>query len=109
MTELRNLFRFCDDSRGFWVPHAERLSCSADFQVCRVAGFQARPPDADLEIGGTAVLENCATPDRSADFQVCRVAGFQACGEGATARSADLEIGGTAGLETCATGRGGFL
>jgi hypothetical protein len=39
---------------------------SADFQVCRVAGFQTRTPflisrSADLEIGDTAGLETCAT------------------------------------------------
>jgi hypothetical protein len=38
----------------------------ADIQVCRVAGFEARSSDdvercADLEIGGTADLEVCAT------------------------------------------------
>ena len=43
-----------------------RLARSADFQVCCVAGFQARnagetPRFADLEIGGTAGLETCAT------------------------------------------------
>jgi len=48
------------------VRHAECRACSADFQVCRVAGFQARgdseiPRFADLEIGVTAGLETCAT------------------------------------------------
>jgi hypothetical protein len=42
-------------------------TCSADFQVCGVAGFQtgdAAPlrHAADLEIGDTAGLETCATP-----------------------------------------------
>jgi hypothetical protein len=39
---------------------------SADFQVCRIAGLQTRVllffvRAADLEIGGTAGLETCAT------------------------------------------------
>jgi hypothetical protein len=45
------------------------LKRSADFQVCRIAGFQTggshdieRP--ADLEIGDTAGLETCATKDQ---------------------------------------------
>ena len=36
----------------------------ADFQVCRVVGFQTRWPqvrEADLEVGDTAGLETCAT------------------------------------------------
>jgi hypothetical protein len=38
---------------------------SADFQVCSAAGFQTRWSQgcgADLEVGGTAGLETCATP-----------------------------------------------
>jgi len=51
-----------------------RQPCGADFQVCCIAGFQTRVPSAspmgsifsrpaDLEIGDTAGLETCATPD----------------------------------------------
>ena len=39
----------------------------ADFQVCRIAGFQTRWPQgshADLEVGDTAGLETCATQNR---------------------------------------------
>jgi hypothetical protein len=44
-----------------------RNASSADFQICRIAGFQTRGSHdagrpADLEIGGTAGLETCATP-----------------------------------------------
>jgi hypothetical protein len=44
-------------------------ACSADFQVCCIAGFQARwqsgkSSSADLEIGDTAGLETCATRRR---------------------------------------------
>src|SRR5262245_28777043 len=43
-----------------------RKQCSADFQVCCIAGFQTRSTHddacaADLEIGDTAGLETCAT------------------------------------------------
>jgi hypothetical protein len=37
------------------------IRCSANFQVCRLAGFPTRKQSADCEIGATAVLENCAT------------------------------------------------
>jgi hypothetical protein len=41
-------------------------NCSADFQVCCVAGFKTRRcftlrGSADLEVGDTAGLETCAT------------------------------------------------
>ena len=44
-------------------------ACSADFEVCCIAGFPARWPHrksrgADLEIGDTAGLETCATGRR---------------------------------------------
>ena len=75
----------------------DTIVCSADFQVCRAAGFPTCGRRADLEIGDTAVLENCAMIVCSADFQVCCAAGFSTCG-----RRADLEIGDTAVLENCA-------
>jgi hypothetical protein len=40
------------------------VQCSADFQVCRVAGFPTRwssSSGADLEVGDTAGWETCAT------------------------------------------------
>jgi hypothetical protein len=45
-----------------------RMLCSADFQVCCIAGFQTRAAfalddHADLEIGDTTGLETCATAD----------------------------------------------
>jgi hypothetical protein len=45
---------------------ASEMNRSADFQVCCIAGFQTRKPNArrpaaDLEIGDTAGLETCAT------------------------------------------------
>ena len=46
----------------------ELVERSADFQVCRIAGFQTRKPSAgraDLEVGDTAGLEACATPSSS--------------------------------------------
>jgi hypothetical protein len=54
--------RRCGRRSGF----VEAFSRGADFQVCRIAGFQACSGDdfarrADLEIGGTAGLETCAT------------------------------------------------
>ena len=55
-------------SVGGTVVHAAG-ACSADFQVCCIAGFPARWPHrksraADLEIGDTAGLETCATGRR---------------------------------------------
>jgi hypothetical protein len=52
---------------------AKPQSCgsSADFQVCRIADFQARGTfarHADLEIGDTAGLETCATTLRLCAF-----------------------------------------
>src|SRR5439155_25675104 len=48
---------------------ASRISSSADFQVCCIAGFQTRRlytvgRRADLEIGDTADLKTCATTRR---------------------------------------------
>jgi predicted aspartyl protease len=49
---------------------------SADFQVCRAAGFQTRWParcEADLEVGGIAGLETCATKDLALDVLLERL------------------------------------
>jgi len=48
------------------IARRSRNPSSADFQVCRVAGFQTRRlhdsgRSADLEVGDTAGLETCAT------------------------------------------------
>ena len=68
-------------------------SCSADFQVCCIPGFQTRNAAslrraADLEIGDTAGWETCATPNAFRNFPVRIPKGFhpkaQGCDEGAT-------------------------
>jgi hypothetical protein len=63
---------------------------SADFQVCRAAGFQTRWPyrrGADLEVGGTAGLETCATNDLPLGAQQIRIRRYNFGRGGKTNRS----------------------
>src|ERR1700733_9528358 len=57
-------FSLWQTGSGVWLAPVWR---SADFQVCRVAGFQTRWPHgrgADLEVGDTEGLETCPTQHR---------------------------------------------